>query len=47
MLVEIEIEPIAEEMEHPLKEFKAELKELFETFGWKVLRVSNYEDDEE
>ena len=47
MLVEIEIEPIADEMEHPLKEFREELRELFEVFGWRVVKVANYEEDED
>lgn len=47
MLVEIEIVPIADELEHPLKSFKEELEEFFEQWGWKVLKVSNYDNDEE
>lgn len=46
IIVELEIEPIAEELEHPLKEFKEELKELFETYGWRVKSVSNYDDED-
>lgn len=45
--VELEIEPIADELEHPLKEFKEELKELFETYGWRIVHVSNYDEDED
>lgn len=44
--VEIDIEPIADELENPLHSFKEELKEFFEQWGWRVLRVSNYDDEE-
>ena len=44
--VEIDIEPIAEDMEAPLKEFRVELRELFEQYGWKVVRVANYDLEE-
>lgn len=45
--VELDIEPIADELEHPLKTFKEELIELFETYGWRVTRVANYDLDED
>lgn len=45
--LEIDIEPIDDEMEHPLYTFKDELKEFFEQWGWRVVRVANYDLDEE
>lgn len=45
ILMELELEPIAEDLEIPLKEFSEELKEFFEAYGWKILGVSNYDDD--
>lgn len=45
--LELDIEPIEDEMEHPLHTFKGELKEFLEHFGWRLVRVANYEDDDE
>lgn len=44
--LEIDLEAIATEMEHPLHTFRDELKEFFELYGWEVIRVANYEDEE-
>ena len=38
--LELELVPLADEMEHPFSYFKEELEEFFEQFGWKVLKTN-------
>lgn len=44
--LEIDLRAIADEMESPLHTFREEMKEFFELYGWEVIRVANYEDEE-
>jgi hypothetical protein len=47
MIIELEMVPIAEEMEHPIDSIRTEIKEFFEQYGWRVLKVDGYDDDED
>lgn len=44
VLLEIEIVPIADEMEADLEYFQEDLREFFEHFGWKVLKINGEEE---
>jgi hypothetical protein len=47
LYLEIDCVPTEEGAEHPFSYFKTELKEFLENFGWKAVKITGSEEDED
>lgn len=47
LYLEIDCVPTEEGAEHPFSYFKQELKDFLENYGWKAVKISGAEDEDE